>query len=247
MVNLHFWKTKNPLLHHFHFHVLLFPYAFVKAFDDPENGEAFELVRRQFPIAENGKRMPFTEAQLDQLKTSWKKAVLNCCFRHGVSCPSLEAGGDVDIFFKYIDLSTGKGKAYFVHRLKYQTRPPIVDFTKYSNRNLDCAWPSEKLLTYTNRTRVYGWLGNRKAMVPEKPSSAICKLSPFDSKPMTYVGVMTLNQVLAQSGGKLGTLDFRKGKPIFGNLTEAQLAWLKAADYSALGNPGQNLHEYCLH
>ncbi|GAI36661.1 unnamed protein product, partial [marine sediment metagenome] len=188
--------------------------------DDSEDGESFELVERQFPVNEDTKRLPFTKAQLTQLRACWKNCLILMAFRHIIPCHTLEAGSDVDLEANYFNLDQDQGRASFANLLKYQTRPPMVDYARYSNEHLDCPDPTELIQTYSNKTRVYGWLKYRKSIVGTLPATDKTKLSPFDSKPMIYVGRISTEGLISRSGGKLGSLDFRKGKPILGDLSQ---------------------------
>ena len=238
MANLHFWSSILPLLPHFHIHILLLNYRLVLVAVDPENGQSFELVERRFPVNEDGKRLPFTKSQFEQLRSGWKLDLKQMAFRHKIPCPSLENDGDVNLEAHYFDLNRSRDRAGFSNYLKYQTRPPIVDYARYSNKNLNCPDPTELIQTYTNKTRVYGWLNNRKGIIGTLPATEKTKLSPFDSKPMIYAGRLTLDQVLYTSGGELGSLDFRKGKPILRDLSQDDIDWLRKADYWTYPNTG---------
>lgn len=245
IVTLHFWSTKDPDHYHFHFHICWLNYLQRQAFDDPEHGQTYELVERPFPINEDTKRLPYTKAGLAQLRAGWKRILANFARRHRIDCPSLKEDGEVDIHVHYFDLNTDRGRAGFSNRLKYMTRPPIVDYAKASNKNPNYPWPTELIQKYTTKARPFGYWKHLKTLIGELPKSDICKLSPSTGKPMEYVGRVTREQVLAHAHGQLGRLDFRKGKPIRGLLIEKDLDLLKALDYSTYPNAGwYKAHRY---
>lgn len=245
IATLHFWSTDDPLKYHFHFHVCWLNYLQRQAFDDPEHGQTYELVERPFPINEDGKRAPATKAHLAHWRANWKRIQRNFAHRHGLDCPSLNGDGEVDIYIKYLDLNKDTGVASFANRLKYMCRPPIVDYAKASNKHPNYPWPTDRLLTYTTKARTFGYWKHLKTLTGELPTPDICKLSPLTGKPMEYVGRVTREQALAHAAGQLGRLDFRKGKPIFGVLTDSELHRLEALDYLTYPNAGwYKAHRY---
>ena len=54
------------------------------------------------------------------------------------------------------------------------------------------------------------------------------KLSPFDGKSMEYKSTLSLEGLLHLSGGKVGTLEFYKGEPLFGDLPPGDIGWLRS-------------------
>lgn len=237
-VTLHFWSTDDPISYHFHFHACLLNYVELPAFDDPENGQAYHFVERFFPISEDGKLKPFTNAQLKVLKSGWKKVEADFCYRHRIDSPSLGEGRKVNLSFSYLDFNKADHIPRIVNRLKYMTRPPIVDYAKASNQHPNYPWPTERLVKYTTKLRTFGYAKHLKAFIGQVDDSDSCKLSPLTGGKMEYVGRFTREELLFRAGGQLGRLDFRKGKPILGTLTDQELDWLKAVDYLSYPNPG---------
>lgn len=235
---LHFWSTKDPLEPHFHFHICLLNYVEVPAFDDPENGQTYKLVERLFPVNEDGKRTPFTKAQLAGLRAGSRRLQANFAYYHRIDAPSLALDQEADLYAAYMNFNKPDDIRHIIHRLKYVTRPPIVDYAKASNKKPHYPDPTERILKYTTRLRTFGYAKRLKPLIGEMADSEICKLSPLTGKKMEYIARYTREEVLYHAGGKLGRLDFRKGKPIFGELTEQDLAWLKEVDYSEYPNPG---------
>ncbi len=237
-VTLHFWSTDHPLEPHFHFHGCLLNYVEVPASDDPGNGQTHSFVERLFPINENGKRLPFTKKQLKWLRAGLRRAQRKLAKRHHIDCPSLRKDKETDLFVAYLDFNKEDHIPRIINRLKYMTRPPIVDYAKASNKNHSYPWPTERILRYSTRVRTFGYAKRLKPLIGEVDDSDLCKPSPLTGKKMEYIGRFTREQVLAHAQGQLGRLDFRKGEPMFGELTEQELDWFKAVDYSEYPNPG---------
>jgi len=245
IATLHFWSTKDPKKYHFHFHICWLNYLQVEAFVDPRDGQTHDLVQRPFPINEDGKRVPFTKAQLAQLRASWKRIQVNFARRHRIDCPSLKGDGEVDIYVKYLDLNRERGVASFANRLKYMCRPPIVDYARASNKNPEYPLPTDHLVRYTTKARTFGYWKRLRTMFRHLDASDICKLSPLTGRPMKYLGRKTREEILEHAHGQLGRLDFRKGKAIRGLLTQKDLDTLKSLDYSTYPNAGwYKAHRY---
>jgi len=235
---LHFWSTKNPLEPHFHFHICLLNYVEVLAFDDPENGQTYELGERPFPVNEDGKRTPFTKAQLAELRSGSRRIQANFAYRHRIDAPSLAQDQEADLYVAYLNFNKPDDTPRIINRLKYMTRPPIVDYARVSNKNKSYPNPTELILKYTTQMRTFGFARRLKGLIGEVDDSEICKLSPLTGKKMEYIGRLTREEALYHAQGTLGRLDFIKGKPVFGELTERELDWLKEVDYSEYPNPG---------
>ncbi len=229
---LHFWSTRDPKVFHFHFHLFLLNYVEVPAFDDPENGQTYELVERPFPINEDGKRTPFTKAQLAELRAGSRRLQANFAYYHRIDAPSLAEGKEADLRVEYLSFSKEADRPKIINRLNYMKRHPIVDYAKASNKNHSYPWPTELMWKYTTPMRTFGYAKRLKDLTGEVDDSDKCKLSPLTGKKMEYIGRFTREQVLEHAQGQLGRLDFRKGKPLLGVLTEQELDWLKAVDYS---------------
>lgn len=238
LVWLHPWKSKTPNEQHWHFHGLLPNYREVKAFDDPEYGEARQLIKRLWRLNNTGTPVPFDDDQREAIQAGWTQYVKNFCKRHRIKCQALEEGRVLDVWIQYTRLDDPDGISKLIHRINYNGRHPLEDYAVYSNDHPDCPDPSKLLQTYSNKARAFGYWKHLKRLGGEVADSEICKLSPETGKPMKYVGCPTLSELLRSSGGQLGSLDFEMGELVAADLTEADIDWLKSVDYYAPGSPG---------
>lgn len=238
LVWLHTWKSKTPLEHHSHFHICLPNYREVPAFDDPEHGQTYELVKRPWHLNNTGTPVPFDDDQREAIQASWTQYVANFCKRHRIKCQAFQEGRMLDIYIQYICLDDPDGTQKLIHTINYNGRHPLEDYALYSNDHPDCAYPSQHLQTYTNKARAFGYWKHLKALIGKVDDSDISKLSPLTGKPMQYVGRVTLSQLLERTGGQLGSLDFVNGKLVPGDLTKEDIDRLKSVDYNAPGNAG---------
>ncbi|GAH69910.1 unnamed protein product, partial [marine sediment metagenome] len=156
-VTLHFWSTDDPKVYHFHFHGFLLNYVEMPASDDPEHPQSRPFRERPFPINEDGKRVPFTKADLKWLRWGSRKAQRQLAERHHVDCPSLNQDEETDFYVQYLDFNKEADVPRIINRLKYMKRPPIVDYAKASNKNPDYPWATEQILRYSTPMRTFGY------------------------------------------------------------------------------------------
>jgi len=238
-VNLHTWKTEAPLQPHFHFHELLPNYALtvVEDMSGEDGGEVYQLKPVAWDTAPGGHGGPWTKDELKTVKAVWTMVVIRFVRKHGISCPFFDdPEATLDVFVEYIKFDTQMGRVRFMHKLNYKARHWSEDYAKYSNDHLDCDSPPEWLIHYSNKTRVFGWWGNLKSMAG-KASEDREKLSPYTGKPLkpiatglfAYEGREGLATILELAGGRLFWVEFIRGKPVEGEYTPEDLAWLKSA------------------
>jgi len=120
------------------------------------------------------------------------------------------------------------GKAKLMNKLGYQSRHWLEDYAEYSNKHLDCAAPPGWLEGYDNATRTFGWWRHLKSLTEGVALGDKEKLSPVDGRPMEYKDTFSLEGLLYRSGGKVGTLEFYKGEPLFGDLSSDDIEWLRS-------------------
>lgn len=216
-VNLHTWKTEEPLKPHFHFHVLVLDKVLRP---DGTFGDV------EYPLNRSGTPVVFTDQEDMEVKEAWKDKLNKLARRHGLDYVK----GKVDIYERYVewDGEGDVGRARFMNRFNYQGRHPIEDFCVYSNANPDCADPPEWLAKYSNKARVYGWWRDMKSYISEDKAGELddrTRLSPLDASEMTYIGRFDVEQVL--DTGNIWTLDFIRGGPRLCKLSDKQKRWLE--------------------
>jgi len=227
--NLHLWSSKNPTQAQYHFHNLIANYGLIESKTDiDEDGEpVLEFVRWNWHRQRGGREVPFSDNQLELLKEKWLARLQRFCKRHGIK----EIHGNIDIYVGFVD-----EWSKFLHKLNYNGRHWSEDYAEYSNENLDCPAPPEWLLNYDNKARVFGWWSNIKGFVIDKKE--IEKISPYTGEQMDYRGKYSLWQLDDESEGQFGYVEFIKGQPVEGMLTDDDKEWLKGvirkSDYEKL-------------
>lgn len=216
--NLHLWRTQVPTEPHFHFHSLIPNYGLVEStYKDELENIAFEFGRWEWHRQRGGRLVPFSDSQLNKLKTLWLARLQRFCKRH--SLRAIE--GKVDIYVDYID-AWGK----LLHRFNYNGRHWSENYAQYSNEHPGCDDPPEWLEDYENRARVKGWWCNLKTIGAGKRGDK-AKISPYTGEPMKYMYSVSYEGLLSYAGGDLGSVEFVKGEPIESVLSELDLEWLK--------------------
>ncbi len=266
-VNLHTWKTENPLQPHWHLHEAAFNYEVVadatikaeaagyacslcgkdtwyrlpagKGFQcascypeiTPEIGSAV-FHKLPWDTGAGGTGGVWTKDQLATAKAIWTLVVKRFARKHSIAIPYFQDPAALaDIYVDFLRLDETRGKRKFLHKLNYKARHPIEDYAKYSNEHTDCPAPPDWLQHYDNKSRVFGYWNNLKA-VSGKGEDKV-KLSPYTAKPMTYLGNFKgddgLDELLGRSpGNRLFQVDFVRGQPIETELSAADIRWLRS-------------------
>ncbi len=250
-VNLHTWKTDDPLRPHFHFHILTPNYLRVENPDflDENDEPTYELVKQKWYKLNGSLEVPFSPAELKRLKAVWHLVVTRLARQYGLKYKEYRRDAkthkmepNINVYVDFVVFDGPGGRGYLVHKFNYQNRHPLEDYCVYSNQNPDCDNPPAWLEGYLNRARVFGWWSGMKSMtrgvVNEKE-----KLSPITAEPMIYEGrisLVGLKMVDETDGrtGRLGAMDVEKGKPVLYEFDENEMAWLSSvclspgADYA---------------
>lgn len=231
-INLHTWKSRTPIEAHYHFHCLIPNYRDVRAegIEDEDGEPAHEWKEKTWHRQRGGTFVPFSDELRLELQRRWWLRLRKLAKRHGVKVPVLRDPGGwqrVDIYYKFIQLEAEYGKAQLMRAMNYQGRHPIEDYAVYSNRDLEAPNPPAWLTTYENRTRVFGWWRQLGTLARGGIGEMEAKRHPVSGKPMESLGTMSLEGVLANCGGKLGYIDFDRGKPVEGMLTADDIEWLR--------------------
>lgn len=226
-VNLHTWKTEKPTEPHYHFHCIVPNYRLIEnGLYQGEGGDnAFEFKLKKWY------KQPFTDKALEKLKRCWHKRVCAFAYRHKIRGAWTEDYTKIDLFVEWVAWSSDKGRAKLMNKLNYQSRHWLEDYAKYSNEHLDCPCPPKWLEGYNNNTRVFGWWKHLKSLTAGVDMEDKEKLSPFEGEPMEYKGTISIEGLLYHSDGKLGSLEFYKGQPLFDNLSSEDIEWLRSVEY----------------
>ena len=225
-VNLHTWKTQNPLEPHFHFHCLIPNYMQKKSeIIDDEECETFELVKQPWHKQRGGKDVPVSEAEILEIKVAWGMILEKFARKKDIQWTKMRGTlgyKKLNIYIKYaawreID------KIQLMHWFNYDGRYPLEDYTKYSNKHLDCDNPLGWLTGYENHNRAYGWWKIMKKIAPVRKEDKT-KLNPVTGNEMEYMGRLSLYEVMEL--GPIGFLEVIKGKAVFHRLSGAELNWL---------------------
>jgi len=216
--NLHLWRTQKPIEPHYHFHTLIPNYGLIQStYKDELEEVAFEFSRWVWHRQRGGREVPFSDSQLEQLKSLWQARLQRFNKRHGLG----KVADKVDIYVDYVDVW-----AKLLHRLNYNGRHWSENYAEYSNENPGCPEPPAWLENYENRARVKGWWCSLKT-INGKDDKGKLKVSPYTGEPMRYMYSLSYEGLIAHAAGELGMVEFVKGEPVEGNLSEADLNWLK--------------------
>ena len=232
-VNLHVWKTEEPVKPHFHFHELIPNYGLVPADAEDEDGnEAVHFIKHAWDTGAGGKGGAWTEDELKTVKAVWTMVVKRFARKHGIKVAVFEdAAVTCDVATGYLRLGTQLGRVRFQHKLNYKARHWSEDFARYSRDVPDCPDPPAWLQHYDNRTRVFGWWSNLKTLtVAVKEDKE--KLSPYTGKTLEYIGNYTGDEgfdlLLEKAQGRLSWVEFVRGRPVEGEYPLVNLAWLRS-------------------
>lgn len=219
--NLHLWRTEEPIKPHYHFHILIPSYGLTKAdYLDEDGNDAYELTRWNWHRQRGGRQVPFSEDQMEELKTLWKARLNRFCTRHGLRFIETP----INIWVSYFDTWQ-----MLLHRLNYNGRHWSENYAEYSQDVPNCPDPPDWLVSYENRARCKGWWSNLKGIAPEVAKEE--KPSPYTGEGMTYVDNKSLDGLLDYADGQLGAVEFVRGKPIESILQEEDISWLKEVSF----------------
>ena len=224
--------------------------------DDDDEVEVCKLQRQAWDTGRGGSGGMWSKTELDRVKAVWLRVQLDFARKHNIDVElwskklrsfSHRRGlrglcrlvtltrlwntqrGFVDVNVAFLVLNENMGRVRFLHKLNYKSRHWTEDFAKYSNADPDCEDPPSWLEGYENRARVFGWWANLKAMAGKVARED--KLSPYNSNPMTYVGSYTgdtgFDAMLEHTSGRLQWVEFIRGRPVEGEYTEEDIAWLR--------------------
>lgn len=240
-VNLHVWRTQQPLEPHFHFHTLIPNYAHVK--DDSEDEETTSLIVIPVPNEtalilkkwnwyrqRGGKRIevPFNNGQLELLKKLWADRLKRFCKRHSLEWSQVYDKDTDSYRDQKIDVYVYAINDWvrFLHKLNYVSRSWLEDFANYSNANPECAAPPGWLVDYGNKSRVKGWWSNIKEFTVEDTDKG--KISPYTGEKMTCIDRCVWPNELLNAGNSFGYVDFSKGRAFESDFTNEEIEWLKS-------------------
>ncbi|GAI01923.1 unnamed protein product [marine sediment metagenome] len=229
-VNLHKWKTEEPVKPHYHFHCIVPNYRLAEdgAVQDEDSNNAYEFVMKSWHKQRGGRLVPFSDKVLDLLKQGWHSRLVAFARRHSLRGDWMDDWRGIDVFVEYVSWDSDIGKAKLMNKLGYQSRHWLEDYAEYSNKHLDCEPPPSWLGSYDNKARVFGWWSSLKSLTEGVELEDKEKLSPVDGEPLEFKYMVSLDGLLHLSKGKLGYLEFYKGQPIEGELTEDDIAWLRS-------------------
>lgn len=229
-VNLHKWKTEEPVKPHYHFHCVVPNYRLVENGDiqDDEGNNAQEFREKPWHRQRGGRLVPFSDEALDLIKRRWHSRLVAFARRHSLAGSWMDNYQGIDVFVEYITWDSDIGKAKLMNKLGYQSRHWLEDYAEYSNKHPDCELPPGWLESYDNKARVFGWWAGLRSLTAGVEMEDKEKLSPIDGEPLAFVSTVSLEGLLHLSKGKLGYLEFYKGEPIEGELTPDDIAWLRS-------------------
>lgn len=228
-VNLHTWKTEEPTIPHFHFHAAIPNYCLAESADilDPDGHQGYEFKKKAWHKQRGGTEVPFTDKGLDAIKWWWHALLVKFAIRHGVREFVPGDWQDIDVFVDFVSWADEVGKAKLMNKLNYQSRHWIEDYARYSSNHLDCPEPPVWLEGYNNATRTFGWWKHLKSLTAGVELGKAEVLSPVTGEAMKYVGALDTNELLVAALGRVGTLDFVKGSPVYGTLSQSDIDWLR--------------------
>ena len=235
-VNLHKWKTEEPIKPHYHFHCLVPNYRLVENgnYQDEEGNTAIEFKQKSYYQQKGGSLVPFSDEVRDLMKRRWHSRLVKFATRHGMRDAVPEDYKKINIFVEYCAWGDSRrDKARLMNKLNYQSRHWLEDYAEYSNEHLDCADPPKWLESYNNNARVFGWWREMSSLTRGVEMESKEKLSPLDGEPMEYQSTISLEGLMWRSGGRLGTLESYKGQPLFGDLTPGDIDWMKSVMWRA--------------
>jgi hypothetical protein len=235
-VNLHKWKTEVPVEPHYHFHCIVPNYRLAESGDiqDEDGNNAYEWKRKVWHRQRGGREVPFSDRVLGELKRRWHSRLVKFATRHNMREAVPADWKEIDVFVQYVSWDSDIGTARLMNKVNYQSRHWLEDYAAYSNKHPDCSGPPGWLEGYDNATRTFGWWRHLKSLTVGVDIEKKEKLSPFGGKAMEYKSTLSLEGLLHLSGGKVGTLEFYKGEPVFGDLSPGDVDWLR----SVMWDPG---------
>lgn len=227
-VNLHTWKTDNPLEPHYHFHLLIPNYKVEEIdIEDDIGNKSYYLKKQDWHIQRGGREVPVSEDMILEVKKAWYDILSKFANKHSIEWARMSGAAlgakDLDIKYGFTDIASDLGRCKLIHWFNYQGRYPLEDYAKYSNDNTECPNPPAFITEYENRARCYGWWKNLNRMIKEKIKPKQ-KLNPVNGRVMDYYGHWTIQQLFNQ--GPLGFLEVVKGVPVYHRLNGEELAWL---------------------
>jgi len=239
-VNLHKWKTEEPIKAHYHFHCIVPNYRLTGAFAEDELWDSdsspgiFE--KKAWHRQRGGRIVPFSDGVLVNLKQKWHSRLVKFATRHGIRELVPADWQEIDVYVDYVAWDSDIGKAKLMNKLNYQSRHWLEDYATYSNKYPECVVPPAWLESYINATRVFGWWKQLKSLTPGVELNKKEVLSPLDGKPMEYQAILSLDGLLDRSDGDVATLEFCKGMEVWGRLSDGDIAWLRSVKWFEPGD-----------
>ena len=233
-VNLHKWKTEEPVKPHYHFHSTIPNYRLAEILDvqDEQGNNALEFKRKRWHLQRGGNEVPFSDGALEELKIRWHSRLVKFATRHGIREMVPDDWRAIDLFVEYVAWDSDIGKAKLMNKLNYQSRHWLEDYAVYSNKNPDCELPPAWLEGYNNASRTFGWWKHLKSLTVGVELAKEEKLSPLTGEVMEREGNIGVEGLLWVTGGNVGTLEFYKGTPVWGHLSPGDISWLRSVMWS---------------
>ena len=230
MVNLHIWKTENPLQPHFHFHVIILNYYRIGDGVDEKLVKLFGFgINKSYTNEANKTRtgpVALSDSQLEAVKKDWTKIVRNSCKRNKIKCNYLDGNVETDKMLNlYVDYVKLDQISKFIHKLNYQRRHWSEDYVRFTEKNPDCSNPPDWLESYSNTVRVFGFWKQLKVFGGDKDLEAEPKIDFNTGEELEYQehlkGFTEIEYI------SLFCYDGWKGRPIINELDANDVAWLK--------------------
>lgn len=197
--NEHTWSSMNPLEPHSHEHSMLLDRIIIKECRNKETKKLEILEEKQIIpswfMNYNERTKRYQEGSLTKIiKKNWAKIVNKEFEDLEINYETL----DVNVEFIELKKKDGSenesGKRKLIHKLKYNRRRPVSDlalfylFNEFNCLDVDDVF-AEHLLTYKNRTKIFGYW-NRMSKYAKLDKSAIGEKEsrcPFCNKKLVYV------------------------------------------------------------
>ena len=237
-VNLHLWNTARPTNPHAHFHATIL--GVVALSGDPDLDEFRERlerldVRQAKLFADGDLRVPFSDADLEELKADWLARIRRFCKRNGIDWH----GNKINLNTGFVEWDkSSRGRSQVVNRLTYQQRLPVEDFVRVHGDDPDGPAMPSWLQLYKNSTRAFGWWTKLKQFadhavedgsVPPDDGNGSKRVAP-DGEEVEFVKTLSVEEVLAEP--VLYSLEMVKGHQELGLVDDDLRAWLRWAHQS---------------
>lgn len=246
LVNLHIWETTNPLKPHVHFHCLILSHCFFRKGEDGWDVKqrwvtpwadclipSYRLHKKGGKPcwAVNRKRKDgIPDGVTKLIKEKWKARLLALAEHWNIEDKAIFPRGKVNVKALYVPFSE---RPRVMGAINYNQRHWIEDYVKYTMERPDCPRPPGWLYRYVNRGRAFGcWKFLSRIAPDEGKGGGISKVSPVTGETMVYCGTVSVEELLAESKGRIGFIDFERGRLKVGNLTKSDIEWLRSATRS---------------